>query len=110
MTTFLQALVSILRAAWKIIAPIVAQQIITFINNKCNQKAAKDAVVAVMKDGLKDNEAFDKAADILKKSMLDSGKQVSQILIDTLIQNAYFEVKCGSMTKEEVDKLVIDVK
>jgi hypothetical protein len=106
MNTVLTWACKILSVAWKIIAPILTNKIQQFLNDKANQLAAKEAVIAAATEGLKDNEAFDKAANTLKESLLKSGKEASQLIIDTLIQNAYLSYKCSIMDKEAKDAAV----
>lgn len=78
---------------WTIVAPAVKSAALEFVNNADVQAAAKAAVKAVAANGLGGNAAFDAAVEQLKSSAAVAGKSVAQNLLDTVIQNAYFEFK-----------------
>ena len=78
---------------WQIVAPAVKAAALEFVNNAEIQAAAKAAVKAVAAKGLYGNEAFDAALEQLKSSAAVAGKSVAQDLLDTVVQNAYFEYK-----------------
>lgn len=78
---------------WQIVAPAVKSAALEFVNNASVQAAARAAVSAAAANGLWGNEAFDYALGQLKSSAVLAGKSIAQDLLDTVVQNAYFEFK-----------------
>lgn len=78
---------------WQIVAPAVKSAALEFVNNASVQAAARAAVSAAAANGLWGNEAFEYALKQLKSSAALAGKDVAQNLLDTVVQNAYFEFK-----------------
>ena len=64
-----------------------------FVNDADNQAAARDAVIAVAKDGLSGNEALDAAVGRLKAAGLAAGRDAATTLIRTLVQLVYAVVR-----------------
>lgn len=60
-----------------------------FINNPENQKAAVNAISAVAKTGVKNNQALNDAVNILKSNGLAAGHQATNTLLRTLVQVVY---------------------
>ena len=60
-----------------------------FVNDADNQAAARDAVIAVAKDGLSGNEALDAAVGRLKAAGLAAGRDAATTLLRTLVQLVY---------------------
>ena len=64
-----------------------------FVNDADNQAAARDAVIAVAKDGLSGNEALDAAVGRLKAAGLAAGRDAVTTLLRTLVQLVYAVVR-----------------
>ena len=64
-----------------------------FVNDADNQAAARDAVIAVAKDGLSGNEALDAAVERLKAAGLAAGRDAATTLLRTLVQLVYAVVR-----------------
>ena len=64
-----------------------------FVNDADNQAAARDAVIAVAKDGLSGNEALDAAVGRLKAAGLAAGRDAATTLLRTLVQIVYAVVR-----------------
>ena len=64
-----------------------------FVNDADNQAAARDAVIAVAKDGLSGNEALDAAVGRLKAAGLAAGRDAATTLLRTLVQLVYAVVR-----------------
>ena len=64
-----------------------------FVNDADNQAAARDAVIAVAKDGLSGNEALDAAVRRLKDAGLAAGRDAATTLLRTLVQLVYAVVR-----------------
>ena len=64
-----------------------------FVNDADNQAAARDAVIAVAKDGLSGNEALDAAVGQLKTAGLAAGRDAATTLLRTLVQLVYAVVR-----------------
>ena len=64
-----------------------------FVNDADNQAAARDAVIAVAKDGLSGNEALDAAVGRLKSAGLAAGRDAATTLLRTLVQLVYAVVR-----------------
>ena len=66
-----------------------------FLNDPANQKAARDAVSAVAKDGLAGNEALDAAVNRLRDAGIAAGRDAATTLLRTLVQMVYAVVRVG---------------
>ena len=64
-----------------------------FINDPANQAAARDAVIAVAKDGLDGNDALDAAVERLKAAGIAAGRDAATTLLRTLVQIIYAVVR-----------------
>ena len=64
-----------------------------FVNDPANQAAAREAVVAVAKDGLSGNDALDAAVGRLKSAGLAAGRDAATTLLRTLVQIVYAVVR-----------------
>ena len=64
-----------------------------FVNDPANQAAARDAVIAVAKDGLDGNAALDAAVGRLKDAGLAAGRDAATTLLRTLVQLVYAVVR-----------------
>ena len=64
-----------------------------FVNDADTQAAARDAVIAVAKDGLSGNEALDAAVGRLKAAGLAAGRDAATTLLRTLVQLVYAVVR-----------------
>ena len=64
-----------------------------FVNDADNQAAARDAVIAVAKDGLSGNEALDAAVGRLKAAGLAAGRDAATTLLRTRVQLVYAVVR-----------------
>ena len=60
-----------------------------FVNDPANQLAARDAVMAVARDGLSGNEALDAAVKRLRDAGLAAGRDAATTLLRTLVQLVY---------------------
>ena len=58
--------------------------------------AARDAVIAVAKDGLSGNEALDAAVGRLKAAGLAAGRDAATTLLRTLVQIVYAVVRVAA--------------
>ena len=67
-----------------------------FVNDADNQAAARDAVIAVAKDGLSGNEALDAAVGRLKAAGLAAGRDAATTLLRTLVQIVYAVVRVAA--------------
>ena len=67
-----------------------------FVNDADNQVAARDAVIAVAKDGLSGNEALDAAVGRLKAAGLAAGRDAATTLLRTLVQVVYAVVRVAA--------------
>ena len=67
-----------------------------FVNDADNQAAARDAVIAVAKDGLSGNEALDAAVGRLKSAGLAAGRDAATTLLRTLVQLVYAVVRVAA--------------
>ena len=67
-----------------------------FVNDADNQAAARDAVIAVAKDGLSGNEALDAAVGRLKAAGLAAGRDAATTLLRTLVQLVYAVVRVAA--------------
>ena len=63
-----------------------------FVNDPANQ-AARDAVIAVAKDGLDGNDALDAAVERLKAAGIAAGRDAATTLLRTLVQLVYAVVR-----------------
>ena len=64
-----------------------------FVNDADNQAAARDAVIAVAKDGLSGNDALDAAVCRLKEAGVAAGRDAATTLLRTLVQLVYAVVR-----------------
>ena len=64
-----------------------------FVNDADNQAAARDAVIAVAKDGLSGNAALDAAVERLKAAGIAAGREAATTLLRTLVQLVYAVVR-----------------
>ena len=64
-----------------------------FVNDPANQAAARDAVIAVAKDGLDGNDALDAAVERLKAAGIAAGREAATTLLRTLVQLVYAVVR-----------------
>ena len=64
-----------------------------FLNDPANQAAARDAVIAVAKDGLDGNDALDAAVERLKVAGIAAGRDAATTLLRTLVQLVYAVVR-----------------
>ena len=64
-----------------------------FVNDPANQAAARDAVIAVAKDGLDGNDALDAAVGRLKAAGIAAGRDAATTLLRTLVQLVYAVVR-----------------
>ena len=64
-----------------------------FVNDPANQAAARDAVIAVAKDGLDGNDALDAAVERLKAAGIAAGRDAATTLLRTLVQLVYAVVR-----------------
>ena len=64
-----------------------------FVNDPANQTAARDAVIAVAKDGLNGNAALDAAVGRLKAAGIAAGRDAATTLLRTLVQLVYAVVR-----------------
>ena len=64
-----------------------------FVNDPANQAAARDAVIAVAKDGLDGNDALDAAVGRLKAAGIAAGREAATTLLRTLVQLVYAVVR-----------------
>ena len=64
-----------------------------FVNDADNQAAARDAVIAVAKDGLDGNDALDAAVGRLKAAGIAAGREAATTLLRTLVQVVYAVVR-----------------
>ena len=64
-----------------------------FVNDPANQAAARDAVIAVAKDGLDGNDALDAAVERLKAAGIAAGREAATTLLRTLVQVVYAVVR-----------------
>ena len=64
-----------------------------FVNDADNQAAARDAVIAVAKDGLDGNDALDAAVERLKAAGIAAGREAATTLLRTLVQLVYAVVR-----------------
>ena len=67
-----------------------------FVNDADNQAAARDAVIAVAKDGLSGTEALDAAVGRLKAAGLAAGRDAATTLLRTLVQLVYAVVRVAA--------------
>ena len=67
-----------------------------FVNDADNQAAARDAVIAVAKDGLSGNEALDAAVGRLTAAGLAAGRDAATTLLRTLVQLVYAVVRVAA--------------
>ena len=71
----------------------VAKEVLDIINDAQNQTLAFEAVKQAAIGGLKGNEAFDAAFNALSDKLIADGKELSDSIKDTLVQNAYVVFK-----------------
>ena len=64
-----------------------------FVNDPANQASARDAVIAVAKDGLDGNDALDAAVERLKAAGIAAGREAATTLLRTLVQLVYAVVR-----------------
>ena len=64
-----------------------------FVNDPANQAAAREAVIAVAKDGLGGNAALDAAVGRLKAAGIAAGREAATTLLRTLVQLVYAVVR-----------------
>ena len=64
-----------------------------FVNDPANQAAAREAVIAVAKDGLGGNAALDAAVGRLKAAGIAAGRDAATTLLRTLVQIVYAVVR-----------------
>ena len=64
-----------------------------FVNDPANQAAARDAEIAVAKDGLDGNAALDAAVGRLKAAGIAAGREAATTLLRTLVQLVYAVVR-----------------
>ena len=64
-----------------------------FVNDADNQASARDAVIAVAKDGLDGNDALDAAVERLKAAGIAAGREAATTLLRTLVQLVYAVVR-----------------
>ena len=64
-----------------------------FVNDPDNQAKAKEAVIAVAKTGVTNNQALNDAVNYLKEKGLAKGKEAANTLLRTLVQVVYASVK-----------------
>lgn len=74
----------------------VSDTVSNILNDKMAQQAAKDAINAVAKQGLKDNEALESAVNILKERGIANGIESANTVLKTLVQTAYCALKCSN--------------
>ena len=79
----------------------VAKEVLDIINDAQNQALALEAVKQAATGGLKGNEAFDKALNALSEKLKADGKELSDCIKDTLVQNAYVVFKHGEECGDE---------
>ena len=75
------------------VVPTASETVNKFVNDADNQAAARDAVIAVAKDGLSGNEALDAAVGRLKAAGLAAGRDAATTLLRTLVQIVYAVVR-----------------
>ena len=66
-----------------------------FVNDPDNQTKAKEAVIAVAKTGVTNNQALNDAVNYLKERGLAKGKEAANTLLRTLVQVVYAGIKLG---------------
>ena len=64
-----------------------------FVNDAANQAAARDAVIAVAKDGMSGNDALDAAVGRLRDAGVAAGRDAATTLLRTLVQLVYAVVR-----------------
>ena len=64
-----------------------------FVNDPDNQAAAKEAIVAVAKTGVTNNQALNDAVNYLKDKGIAKGREAANTLLRTLVQVVYASVK-----------------
>lgn len=83
------------KALYKVAMPLVKTEVVALLNDAEAQGAAKAAIDAATKRGLKNNEALDAAVEILKGKGIASGERAATTILKTLVQNAYCAMKCA---------------
>ena len=66
-----------------------------FVNDKGNQAMAKEAILAVAKSGVTNNQALNDAVNYLKSKGLAAGRAAANTLLRTLVQVVFASIKLG---------------
>ena len=84
---------TVVRAIYEIVAPLVIDAALQYVNDPGNQAAAAAAVRAAMARGLKGDKAWTVARDHLLNQLGESAWDIANNWVDTLLQSAYFSIK-----------------
>ena len=84
---------TVARVIYEIVAPLVIDAALQFVNDADNQAAAVAAVKAAIARGLKGDQAWTLARDHLRNQFGNSAKGIADNWLDTLLQSAYFSIK-----------------
>lgn len=72
-----------------------SESVNSFVNDPGNQAAAKEAVLAVAKTGVTNNQALNDAVNYLKEKGIAKGREAANTLLRTLVQVVYAGIKMG---------------
>jgi hypothetical protein len=81
------------KKVYELVMPGVIAGITAFLNDPDNQALAVAAVKAAIDQGLRGQNAWVTARDVLVAQLQKSGKEASTTVIDTILQNAYCVTK-----------------
>lgn len=81
------------KKVYDVVMPGVIAGVTAFLNDEDNQAAAVAAVKAAIDGGLRGDDAWATARGVLVDQLTKSGKEASNTVIDTILQNAYCAVK-----------------
>lgn len=81
------------KRVYEVVMPGVVAGVTAFLNDEDNQAAAVSAVKAAIDGGLRGDQAWAAARDVLCDQLAKSGKEASDTMLDTILQNAYCAVK-----------------
>lgn len=84
---------AVVRAIYEIVAPLVIDAALQYVNDPGNQAAAADAVRAAIARGLNGDKAWTMARDHLLNQLGESAWSIADNWVDTLLQSAYFSIK-----------------
>ncbi len=81
------------KKVYDVVMPGVVAGVSQFLNDPDNQAAAVAAVKAAIDGGLRGDDAWATARGVLVAQLQASGKEASNTIVDTVLQNAYCAVK-----------------